>query len=316
MEENKYQEAYYELKSALKGEKYLGQEVKKLDLGDTMLVKSQTEDGKMCWILENKFEEYIQKDIELTNKLVKGEENNMNRLTKKIETKYNGDLAIDNYEVVDNGHIKNDTAFAINKLGRIEDLEEELGCPIEDAFETTEVYEERYKEEQEDTRKNVIEYFKNSEMSSLSMLADIQYLVLNEMDGLKNKWLWKLYFNKIREELQSFHGTEQASDEEDNKDYYKNNQLLLQLQQNKAMEIIFNKCRDNVNLLLVNRNHCYDDYNSAFEYQMRTNVFDLKEEDKLTIDEYIDIYEWLKSERIKNGLEIVVEKEVDVTRGE
>lgn len=268
---------------------------------------------------ENKNKEYIQKDIELTNKLVKGEKNNMNRLTKKIETKNNGDLAIDNYEVVDNGHIKNDTAFAINKLGRIEDLEEELGCPIEDAFETTEVYEERCKnleKEQEDTRKNVIEYFKKSEMDSLSMLADIQYLVLNEMDGLKNKWLWKLYFNKIREELQSFHGTEQASDEEDNKDYYKNNQLLLQQQQNKAMEIIFNKCRNNVNLLLVNRNDTYDEYNSAFEYQMRTNAFNLKEEDKLTIDEYIDIYEWLKSERIKNGLETVVQKEVDVTEGE
>ena len=92
-----------------------------------------------------------------------------------------------------------------------------------------------------------------------------------------------------------------------------NNELLLQEQQNKAMEIIFNKCRDNVNLLLVNRNDTYDEYNSAFEYQIRTNVFDLKEEDKLTIDEFIDVYEWLKSERIKNGLEIVVEKEVDVT---
>lgn len=95
--------------------------------------------------------------------------------------------------------------------------------------------------------------------------------------------------------------------------YYTNNQLLLQAQQNKAMEIIFNKCRDNVNLLLVNRNDTYDEYNSAFEYQMKTNVFELKEEDKLTIDEYIDIYEWLKSERIKNGLETVIEKEVDVT---
>ena len=81
------------------------------------------------------------------------------------------------------------------------------------------------------------------------------------------------------------------------------------------MEIIFNKCRDNVNLLLVNRNDTYDEYNSAFEYQMRTNVFDLKEEDKLTIDEYIDIYEWLKSTRIKNGLETVVEIDVDVTEG-
>jgi len=225
MEENKYQEAYYELKSSLKGEKYLDQEVAKLDLGDTMLIKSQTEDGKLCWIVENKKEnikpdyieafeniicqkrdngyisdayrndisvvyealnkleklkiegeeimqenknkEYIQKDIELTNKLVEGEKNNMNRLTKKIETINNGGLAIDNYEVVDNGHIKNDTAFAINKLGRIEDLEEELGCPIEDAFETTEVYEERCKnleKEQEDTRKNVIEYFKKKKV--------------------------------------------------------------------------------------------------------------------------------------------------------
>lgn len=99
------------------------------------------------------------------------------------------------------------------------------------------------------------------------------------------------------------------------KEYYKNNQLLLQEQQNKAMEIIFNKCRDNVNLLLVNRNDTYDEYNSAFEYQMRTNVFDLKEEDKLTIDEFIDIFEWLESERIKNGLETVVEKEVDITEG-
>ena len=89
--------------------------------------------------------------------------------------------------------------------------------------------------------------------------------------------------------------------------YYTNNQLLLQEQQNKAMEIIFNKCRDNVNLLLVNRNDTYDEYNSAFEYQTRTNVFDLKEEDKLTIDEFIDIYEWLKSERVKNGLETAVD---------
>lgn len=61
MEENKYQEAYYELKSSLKGEKYLGQEVAKLDLGDTMLVKSQTKDGKLCWIVENK-EENIKPD--------------------------------------------------------------------------------------------------------------------------------------------------------------------------------------------------------------------------------------------------------------
>ena len=86
-----------------------------------------------------------------------------------------------------------------------------------------------------------------------------------------------------------------------------NNELLLQEQQNKATEIIFNKCRDNVNLLLVNRNDTYDDYNSAFEYQMRTNVFDLKEEDKLTIDEFIDIFEWLESERVKNGLETAVD---------
>lgn len=70
MEENKYQELYYELKSSLKGEKYLGVEVKKLDLGDTLLVKSQTEDGKLCWIVENKFEEYMQNDIELIHKLV------------------------------------------------------------------------------------------------------------------------------------------------------------------------------------------------------------------------------------------------------
>lgn len=75
--------------------------------------------------------------------------------------------------------------------------------------------EDEYEKEQEEIRKNVIEYFKKSEMSSLSMLADIQYLVLNEMDGLRNKWLWKLYFNKIREDLQSFHGTEQAKDEEE-----------------------------------------------------------------------------------------------------
>lgn len=155
-----------------------------------------------------------QKDGE-TYKIFEGEKNNMNRLTKKTETIYNGDLAIDNYEVVDKGNIKNDTAFAIDKLGRIEDLEEEQCCSVEEAFTTTKLYEEKYKKEQEDTRKNVIEYFKNSEMSSLSMLADIQYLVLNEMDGLKNKWLWKLYFNKIREELQSFHGTEQAEDEEE-----------------------------------------------------------------------------------------------------
>lgn len=250
--------------------------------------------------------------VESFSETQKGEEI-MNRLTKKIETKNNGDLAIDNYEVVDNGHIKNDTAFAIDKLGRIEDLEEEQHCSVEEAFATTKLYEEKYEKEQEDTRKKVIEYFNKSEMDSLSMLADIQYLVLNEMDGLRNKWLWKLYFNKIREDLQSFHGTEKASDEEEN---MYNNKLLLQEQQNKAMEIIFNKCRDNVNLLLVNRNDTYDEYNSAFEYQMRTNVFDLKEEDKLSIDEYIDIYEWLKSERIKNGLETVVEKEVDITVGE
>lgn len=70
MEENKYQEAYYKLKSSLKGEKYLGQEVAKLDLGDTLLIKSQTEDGKLCWIVENKFEEYMKNDIELIHKLV------------------------------------------------------------------------------------------------------------------------------------------------------------------------------------------------------------------------------------------------------
>ena len=144
MEENEYQEFYYVLKSSLKGKKYLGQEVKKIVLGDTMLVKSQTEDGKLCWIVENKKE-----------------------------------------------NIKPDYIEALK------------------------LYEEKYKKEQEDTRKNVIEYFKNSEMDSLSMLADIQYLVLNEMDDLRNKWLWKLYFNKIREELQSFHGTEQAEDEEE-----------------------------------------------------------------------------------------------------
>lgn len=146
---------------------------------------------------------------------IKGEKNNMNRLTKKIETINNGDLAIDNYEVVDNGHIKNDTAFAIDKLGRIEDLEEEQCCSVEEAFATTKLYEEKYEREQEEIRKNVIEYFKKSEMDSLSMLADIQYLVLNEMDSLRNKWLWKIYFNKIREDLQSFHGTEQAKDEEE-----------------------------------------------------------------------------------------------------
>ena len=404
MEENNYQIAYYELKSSLKGEKYLGQEVAKLDLGDTILVKSQTKDGKLCWIVENKKEnvspdyieafeniifqkrdngyisdayrndidvvyealhkleklkneeiefvnnnknkEYIQNDIELTNKLVeetmeeyydkcgipekyrnpnnisgeikiptvikndleKLKENKGEEIMKDYSTKYGSNTTVESFSETQKG----EEIIMKNNINNINNNELNAQQPI--CIGGRNYIEEEYEREQEEIRKNIIEqniieHFKNSEMNSLSMLADIQYLVINEMDDLRNKWLLKLYFNKIREDLQSFHGTEQASDEEIN-------QLLLQEQQNKAMEIIFNKCRDNVNLLLVNRNDTYDNYNSAFEYQMRTNVFDLKEEDKLTIDEYIDIYEWLKSERIKNGLETVIEKEVDVTEGE
>ncbi len=36
---------------------------------------------------------------------------------------------------------------------------------------------------------------------ALRMLADISYLVLNEIDDLKNKELWKSYFTKIKQTL-------------------------------------------------------------------------------------------------------------------
>ena len=38
-------------------------------------------------------------------------------------------------------------------------------------------------------------------MTTKQMLADISYLILNEMDDLRNKDLWKSYLEEIREDL-------------------------------------------------------------------------------------------------------------------
>ena len=88
---------------------------------------------------------------------------------------------------------------------------------------------------------------------ALKELDDISYLVLNEIDDLKNKELWKSYFNTIKQAL------------------------LKSQEQEKVLKIMFEKKVDMCELKI-----CIDEYeDSLYQYNKRTI-----EKFKLTQEEF------------------------------
>lgn len=118
---------------------------------------------------------------------------------------------------------------------------------------------------------------------AIKKLDDISYLVLNEIDDLKNKELWKSYFNTIKQALIKAQEQEKENDRKDNLiKYYES--IIREHQQ--ILKIIKEK---RVDIESFYKTFIEDDFN-YLDYQIMYGTYGLE---LLTEEEFDLLKRWL-----------------------